>query len=186
MRYTDGQLTIRRLEVGDLEADLEAKDDEQINWLWEPGQRETWEAMTLDEQREHARRYLQGVQDSFGPGPKWVFAVDTPTDTYVAYVDCDLANDKVPAGQANISYSAHPSSRGRGYVSGAVRLAVQFLQEHTTADEAHILVDSENVASLRVATSVGAVPTERWVNEQGRTMIRHVLAVEREADRIPR
>jgi RimJ/RimL family protein N-acetyltransferase len=177
--YSDGRLTIRRLGVRDLEADLEAKDDEQIDWLWEPGHRESWEAMSPDAQREHARRTLQAAQDAFGPGPKWIFAVDTSTDEYVAYVDCDLANDKVPAGQANICYSAHPSHRGHGYVSGAVRLAARFLAEHTAADEAHIVVDSENLASLRVARSVGAPPTEKWTNEQGRVMIRHVLALRR-------
>lgn len=180
MSYTDGRITIRRLQECDLDTDLEAKDDEQIDWLWEPGQREAWEAMTPEGQREHARRTLREAHDSFGPGPKWIFAADTATNEYVAYVDCDLANDKVPAGQANISYSAHPAHRGHGYVSGAVRLAVRFLEDHTTAAEAHILVDSENVASLWVANSVGALPTEQWTNEQGRTMIRHVLTLKRQ------
>jgi hypothetical protein len=55
--YTDGRLTIRRLQVSDLDADLEAKDDEQIDWLWDPGHREAWEAMTPDEQREHAKAH---------------------------------------------------------------------------------------------------------------------------------
>jgi RimJ/RimL family protein N-acetyltransferase len=177
--FTDGRLTIRPLRVSDLDADLEAKDDEQIDWLWDQGHREAWEAMTSDEQREHAKRSLQRAHDSFGPGPKWIFAVDTATDDYVAYVDCDLANDKVPAGQANISYSAHPSHRGHGYVSGAVRIAVRFLAEHTDAREVHILVDAENAPSLRVARAVGATPVERWTNERGRTMIRHVLLVPR-------
>jgi RimJ/RimL family protein N-acetyltransferase len=173
--YSDGHLVIRPLRVSDLDADLEAKDDAQIDWLWEPGERESWESMTPEEQREHARQTLQRAQESFGPGPKWKFAVDTTSHGYVAYVDCDLANDHVPSGQANIAYSAHPAHRGHGYVSGAVRLVVRFLEENTTAAEAHIIVDSENVASLRVARSVGAVPTETWTNERGRVMIRHVL-----------
>jgi len=177
--YTDGRVTIRQLEVSDLDADLAAKDDEQIDWLWEPGQREAWEAMTPGEQREHARRTLQEAHDAFGPGPKWSFAVDTASDTYVAYVDCDLANDKVPAGQANVAYSAHPSHRGCGYVSSAVRLLLRFLEEQTTATEAHILVDSENVASLRVAHSVGAVATAQWTDDSKRTMIRHVVKLAR-------
>jgi RimJ/RimL family protein N-acetyltransferase len=126
------------------------------------------------------KRTLQLAHDSFGPGPKWIFAVDTATDDYVAYVDCDLANDKVPAGQANISYSAHPSHRGHGYVSGAVRIVIRFLADHTDATQVHLIVDSENVPSLRVARSVGATATEQWETELGRTMIRHVLPVPRE------
>jgi len=177
--YSDGRITIRRIGPSDLKADLEAKGDEQIDWLWEPGQREAWESMNPEAQREHARQTLQSACDSFGPGPKWIFAVDTTSDQYVAYVDCDLANDRVPFGQANISYSAHPAHRGHGHVSGAVRLVVWFLEENTTAVEAHIIVDSENLASLRVARSVGAIPTDTWTNEQGRMMIRHVLVLPR-------
>jgi RimJ/RimL family protein N-acetyltransferase len=177
MSYTNGRLTIRRLRVSDLENDLLAKDDEQIDWLWEPGQRESWESMTPEEQRGHARRVLQDAHDSFGPGPKWTFAVDTDLEDYVAYVDCDLANEHVPAGQANVAYSAHPAHRGRGYVSGAVRLILQFLADHTVASEAHIIVDAENVRSLRVARAVGAEPMERWLNDRGRVMIRHVVTL---------
>lgn len=175
MSYTDGRLTIRRLRVSDLENDLLAKDDEQINWLWVPGLRETWESMTREQQAEHARGVLQDALDSFGSGPKWSFAVDTDLEDYVAYVDCDLANDHVPAGQANVAYAAHPVHRGRGYVSGAVRLIFQFLTRRTVATEAHIIVDAENVSPLRVARGVGAEPTERCVNDEGRIMIRHVV-----------
>lgn len=172
--YSDGAVTIRPQRVDDLEADLAAKDDEQIDWLWLPGQRESWESMTPREQRAHALRGLQTNETAFGTGPKWTFAVDTANDDYVAYVDCDLANEHVPHGEANISYSCHPAYRGRGYVSQAVRLAMQFLRDHTGARQIHIVADAENGASLRVPRSVGALESERWINERGRTMIRHI------------
>jgi RimJ/RimL family protein N-acetyltransferase len=171
--FTDGVVTIRRLEPGDLDADLEAKDDAQIDWLWLPGERDLWEAMSPQQQRAHALRGLLERRDAFGLGPKWCFAVDAPDARYVAYVDCDLANDQIPAGEANISYSSHPAHRGRGYVTRAVRLALAFLRDHTDAPRAHIIVDAENVDSLRVAASIGAVETGRWTTERGRTMIRH-------------
>ncbi|HVM08913.1 MAG TPA: GNAT family N-acetyltransferase [Acidimicrobiales bacterium] len=179
LSYTDGVVTIRPHTSDDLDAHIAAIDDEQIDWLWLPGHRESWEAMSPDEQREHQRRWLQSVIDAFGRGPKWSFAVDTvdPPQRYVAYVDCDLANDGVPAGEANISYSCAAAHRGMGYVGRAVRLITQFVRDHTGAREAHIGVDAENVGSLRVAASAGAVETERWVNERGRLMVRHVLSV---------
>jgi hypothetical protein len=38
--YSGGRaITIRPLSVNDIDADLAAKDDEQIDWLWESGQR---------------------------------------------------------------------------------------------------------------------------------------------------
>ena len=76
--------------------------------------------MTPAEQRAHAVRGLQANHDAFGHGPKWTFAVDTAGDGAAAYVDCDLANDKVPAGEANVSYATHPAHRGQGLATASV------------------------------------------------------------------
>jgi RimJ/RimL family protein N-acetyltransferase len=175
VRYTDGVVTIRPLRANDIDRHMDAIDDAQIYWLWEPPDRQKWEAMTRDEQREHNLRYLRASQDSFGAGPKWIFAGDLADANYVAYVDCDLAISHVPAGEANISYACHPAYRGRGYVSRAVRLITRFLRDHTGAGSAHIIADAENTASLRVAKAVGATESGRWTDEYGRTMVRHVL-----------
>ena len=177
LSYSDGVVTIRRQQVSDIEADLEAKDEEQISWLWLPGQRERWQAMTPGQQRAHALRGLQANRDAFGTGPKWTFAVDAPDATFVGHVDCDLANDGVPHGEANISYSSRPTHRGRGYISRAVRVELLFLRDHTSATTAHIQVDTQNTASLRVARSVGATEVGRFVNPSRRTMIRFVRPV---------
>ena len=175
--YTDGVVCIRRQRVEDIDAHLAGIDDEQIDWLWEPGSRPLWEALTPKEQRARSSAYLRGVHDSFGGGPKWTFSVDGADAEYIAYVDCDLANNHAPAGQANISYTCHPAYRGQGNVSRAVRLIMRFLGEHTGAAQAHIIVDEQNAASLRVARAVGGAEAERFRNEHGRTMIRHVLPV---------
>jgi RimJ/RimL family protein N-acetyltransferase len=173
--YTDGVITIRPLRVDDIDRHMEAIDDDQIDWLWLPGDRQHWEAMTPGQQRERNLKYLQESQDSFGAGPKWIFAADLADASYVAYVDCDLANTIAPAGEANISYTGHPAYRGQGNVSRAVRLITRFLRDHTGAGSAHIVVDATNRASLRVVRAVGAQESERWVDEYGRTMVRHVL-----------
>jgi len=175
--YADGVVSIRRQRVEDIDAHLAGIDDEEIDWLWEPGSRNHWEALTPGEQRARSLVYLGGVHEAFGSGPKWTFSVDGADAEYIAYIDCDLANDHVPAGQANISYTCHPAYRGQGNVSRAVRLITRFLGEHTGAAEAHVIVDEQNAASLRVARAVGAAETERFRNEHGRTMIRHVLPV---------
>lgn len=177
LTYSDGVVTIRRQRADDIDAHLEAIDEEQIRWLWMPGDGEKWAALTPDERRAHNLSHLRACHDSFGSGPKWTFSVDGPNARYIVYVDCDLANDHVPAGEANISYTCHPAHRGRGYVSRAVRLVEQFLRDHTGATRAHIIVDAENAASLRVARAVGATQADRWRNEHGRTMIRHVLTL---------
>jgi RimJ/RimL family protein N-acetyltransferase len=177
LTYTDSVVTIRRQQPDDIDAHLEAIDEEQIRWLWMPGDGEKWAALTPDQRRAHNLSHLQACHDSFGAGPKWTFSVDGPDARYIAYVDCDLANMSVPAGEANISYTCHPAHRGRGYVSRAVHLLGRFLRDHTGATMAHIIVDAENTASLRVARAVGAREADHWRNEHGRTMIRHVLTV---------
>jgi len=194
INYNDGVATLRPLRMSDLEADLAAKDDEQVRWLWLPGDRERWVAMSRDEQVAHARYGLRAHIAAFGTGPKWAFAVEigsagvhstqgAPHESssdpieYVAYVDCDLANDNVAAGEANISYSSHPDHRGSGYVSRGVRLAFEFLADHTGARSANLIVDENNAPSLRVAQAVGAIPVERLRGDTGHVLIRHQRAL---------
>lgn len=176
---TDGLLVLRGQRPDDLEMHLSAIDDDQIDWLWEPGDRARWELMTSAEQRDHQARHLQEVHDGFGPGPKWTFSVDGPDALYAIYIDCDLANDQVPAGQANISYVCHPSYRRRGWTTRAVNLACTFLRNYTNATEAHLIIDAENLASLAVARSVGAAEVERFKDPHSRIMIRHVIQIAR-------
>ena len=182
---TDGVVTIRRQHVDDLDRDLAAKDQEQIRWLWLPGEREEWAGMTATEQREHAARGLQANHDAFGHGPKWIFAVDLVVSgeeaRMVAYVDVDLANDHVPAGEANLSYSCHPGFRRRGITTRAARLAVAFVRDHTAAREVHLIVDPDNAPSLGVAQALdpaAQLPVAKTI-VRGQTMHRHILTIER-------
>ncbi len=175
LSYTDDVITIRRQRIDDLYMDLAAKDSEQIKWLWQPGEHDRWKAMSREDQHDHALRILRTNAADFGTGPKWCFAVDATDADYVACIDCDLANERVPAGDANISYAAHPVHRARGYISRAVNLITRFLADHTGARRAHLIIDSDNVASLRVADAVGAEEAERWINEQGRTLVRCLM-----------
>ena len=130
--------------------------------------------MSPAEKLSHQQRYLRGVIDDWGGGPKWTFAIDVGGE-YAGHVDCDLANPHVPRGEANVSYSCSPAHRGQGHVSAAVRLILQFVRDHTAAREAHIVVDERNEASLRVARAVDAVTAERYTDKHGSTMIRHLI-----------
>jgi RimJ/RimL family protein N-acetyltransferase len=58
-----------------------------------------------------------------------------------------------------------------------VRQVLRFLVEHTGARRAHILVEPDNLPSLRVARSVGATEVGRLVNAHGQTLLRHVLTL---------
>lgn len=180
LTYTDGVVTIRPLRPDDAPAHVATIDEEQIRWLWLPGQREAWEAMSPGERLDHVRRWITDIVDGDRVGPKHAFAVDAG-GAYVGYADCDLANPHVPAGEANLAYSIHPDHRGRGHAVRAVQLVRRFVADHTGAREAHLVVDSGNEPSLRVARAVEAVEAERWTDDHGRSLVRHVLPVCRSA-----
>lgn len=172
--YTDGTVTIRAPRDADAATMVDATDEEQIRWLFEPDHRPLWAAKSPSEKLEHQRSYLRGVVESWGTGPKWSFTIEVDEE-YAGHVDCDLANPHVPPGEANISYSCPPTHRGKGYVSASVRLILSFVGEHTGAREAHIVVDPGNEASLRVSAAVGATESGRYVDHHGQTMVRHVI-----------
>ncbi len=179
LRYADGVVEIRAQRRDDLERHLSAIDDAQIDWLWLPGERELWEAMTPQRQREHQLQYLRTSQETFGQGPKWRFSVDAGEQRYVAYVHCDLANPDVPPGEANIAYVTHPSFRRRGFATRAVLLVLAFLADHSGAPEAQLVIDAENDDSIRVADGVGSYQRERFAAAKGRVKVRYVVEITR-------
>ena len=184
LTYSDGVVTIRRRHVSDLDQDLAAKDDEQQRWLWQPDERQLWAAMDDAARRAHALKHLASNHEAFGSGPKWTFSVDAREADNVGYVDCDLANENlklggVAFGDANISYASHPGHRGRGYISRAVRLVLQFLAEHTGVLSAHLVIEPENQASLRVAHALDAVAVGKFRSMDGPELLHHKLAIDR-------
>lgn len=179
LTYSDGKTTIRRRELQDLAADIAAKDTDQIRWLWNERQGEAWHAMSEASRLEHAREALQQQRDSFGLGPKWCFTIDAGAHESVGYIDCDLSNEHVKRGEANISYACHPLHRGRGFISSGVRLVCKFLEEHTAASEAHLIVDQHNDASLRVANAVAAKPSPNPNGHLDAALIDHIIPLHR-------
>ena len=175
LTYHHGDVTIRRRHRDDVEMDLSGRDDEHIRWLWQPSDADHWEAMTPSERRAHALTWLTGVSDSFGTGPRWTFSVDVAESEAVGGVDVNLASAHAPPGEANISYWVHPTFRGRGIAPESVRLALQFLRDHTSTRRAHIMVDPDNTPSLAVAASLGATVGARTIDPHGRSLLRHSI-----------
>ncbi len=177
LEYVHEGVCIRAPRDGDLDMDLEAKDREQLRWLWSAGDIAAWSAMTEEQRRQHALAGLRQNADAFRTGPKWAFSIDANDAQSVGYIDADLANPRVPVGEANIAYALHPAWRGRGITPRAVRAVLAFLQEHTGARQAHLLVEDGNTASIHVARSV-ARAVEPFTDEHQRGWTRWVLPIE--------
>jgi len=175
LTYTDGVVTIRRRTMDDVDTELTMIDDVQLEWLWSAERRRSWEADSMPNRRVQVRDRLRAEVAAFGAGPNWMFSVDTAEVHGVAQVDCDVANRHAPPGVANIAYASHPHHRGRGHVTLAVRLVLQFARDHTGARVAHFVIDDANLASRRVADAVGARPIEHWIDDDGRPTTRFAL-----------
>lgn len=63
--------------------------------------------------------------------------------------------DNVRAKQAEIGWSLHPDSVGRGYVTEAARALLQLGFEHFGFHRVFARIDTENAASIRVAERLG-------------------------------
>ena len=172
LTYTDGTASIIPWRLEDVEAHVAGTDEEQIRWLW-PEHRDAWLAMSPEQRVEHVRGVFAQAMAVNATGPKWSFGVHVD-GALVGHVDCDLANEHVPEGEANISYTIWPEHRGRGFASRAARLVIRFVTEHTGAREVHVLVDPENEASRRVARSL-----EPATLDDSGPMVRHVVTLRR-------
>jgi RimJ/RimL family protein N-acetyltransferase len=122
---TDGVVTLRAPRPGDAQLLVAGRDDEFLRWLG-PG------AET--------------------PSPVACVWVD---DALVGWVDYDLEHDWLRPGQVNVGYYLFPAARGKGYASRAVELLLLHLSRATQHRVATLVIDPENVRSLRLARRLG-------------------------------
>lgn len=147
---SDGTITLRIHRDSDVARVVQAcSDPETSYWLGTLPHRYT---------EEHARMFLaaQAEQVASGDAAHWVVA-DASTDLLIGSVSLmDLKNGSGP----EVGYWAHPAARGRGRMTGAVRLAVA--QAFSPSSEGglgfgKLRLESalDNTASRRVAEKNG-------------------------------
>jgi RimJ/RimL family protein N-acetyltransferase len=72
-------------------------------------------------------------------------------DELVGWVDYDVGRDWLRPGEVNVGYYLFPAARGKGYASRAVELMLLHLARETEHTVATLLINRENVPSLRLA-----------------------------------
>jgi len=143
----DGVIELRPPRAGEFAALLAGRDSEWERWLG-PG---------VDE-----------------PNPT---AVIVEAGQIVGWVDYDTEQSWLRPGEVNIGYNVFAANRRNQNATRAVRLLVRWLVEHTEVERAYLAIDADNIASQGVASAVNARPTERYLNDRGRTNIRYVIDV---------
>ncbi|HEX2297637.1 MAG TPA: GNAT family N-acetyltransferase [Pseudonocardiaceae bacterium] len=164
---TDGTVTLRPLTPEDLGG-------------FQPGQREElsrWLNSGVGSAETVHQHVARGVEQWVSGGPNFRFAIITVADqTLVGTIDVQLDQPFLTGGQANLAYLLYPLSRGHGFATRAVRLAVDFLRRHTDIREALILTGTENPASAGVAQRAGFHPAGQGDDGQ-HVLNRHLLTI---------
>jgi RimJ/RimL family protein N-acetyltransferase/8-oxo-dGTP pyrophosphatase MutT (NUDIX family) len=136
---TDGVVTLRPFDEGDIDAHV-AGDDEEIRYWFDAPGLSTHEGMT--EVVERWRREREA-------GTRLTFAV-LHDGSPVGVVEA-----RPTAQTASLSWTLYAGQRGHGYATRATRLLVQHLFDDLGVRRVQAEVDPRNVASQRVATRSG-------------------------------
>jgi len=126
---TDGVVTLRAPEPGDVELLIAGRDEEFFRWFG---------------------------AGATGPRPAACVWVE---DELVGWVDYDLDSDHdwLGTGEVNVGYYLFAPARGKGYASRAVELLLEHLGRDTEHTIATLLIHPDNARSLAVARRLGFV-----------------------------
>jgi RimJ/RimL family protein N-acetyltransferase len=139
---TDGVVTLKPPGPGDAQLLVEGRDAEFFKWIG------------------------PGAETPHPVACVWV------GDELVGWVDYDLEHDWLQPGEVNVGYYLFPAARGKGYASRAVELLLEHLSRASDHTVATLVIDPENVRSLRLAGRLGF--TQRGEVEKGLFFTREV------------
>ena len=144
-------ITLRVLSIDDSQAHLDCEDSEIAKYLGE-GKTSTLEGV---------RNWISTtvLPNWENDGPKFTFAIEeNDSGEIVGHVEADIANEAdkfFQPGEANISYSLRPESRGKGYTVQAVVLMAGWIVENNIAQTGLINVQQDNAKSAKIPERLG-------------------------------
>ncbi|MET0692345.1 MAG: GNAT family N-acetyltransferase [Propionibacteriaceae bacterium] len=158
LRLSDGVISLDPLRASDAEEHLRGEDEELQRWL--SGGKSTIEGV---------RAYLGKVDRQWqARGPVFHFAVRVePHLALAGTIDLQFDQPYARCHQVNLAYGIYPQWRRRGFATRAVNLSIQFLRDHTDAQEALIRTERANRASAMVAERAGFTAVPQLSDHQG-------------------
>ena len=144
--------------------DLEEADEALIvRMAQEPGVTRYQSWLRLESPQE-VQRWLRDAihHNSLQPREAYNLAiVERATGQPVGWIGWGRRSDP-KQGDYSFGYALLPAYWGRGYMTEALRAAVQFMFDVLGANRVSDFCESSNVASARVMEKAGMSPVERW------------------------
>ncbi len=167
----DESLTLRPLELADVDEWLAGGDDEQTRWFEFPA----------PATRENVIRAIENWMESWrtrGPVRQWAIC-DIETNRIAGGVEVrDLGG-----GEVNLSYVVFPRFRRAGVASRAAHLVLRYAAAELGATVAVIKILEGNDASFGVARRLGAIEAGRETSDAGGTFVVFRVQLDRIDDR---
>ncbi len=167
---TGKRITLRRLTTADLPDFQAYRTDASVGLYqgWQP------------QSDEQASAYLDmaSTAEPFQPGVWFQLGIaDYDSGRLIGDIGIRLASS---AREAEIGFSLHPQSQGRGFASEAVSEAISFIFGNTHCDQIKGVVDARNHAAIRLLERLGMRHVETVdATFEGQPCKEHVFVLQR-------
>jgi RimJ/RimL family protein N-acetyltransferase len=155
---------LRGLELDDVDDWLAGEDEDQLRWFEVPRR----------SQRDDVVRAISAWRESWKVGgPVWQWGIcDRPSGTIAGGVELRRIDDST----ANLSYVVFSPWRRRGFALEAASHAVAYAADHLGVRNVVMKILEGNVASLALASRLGATEVGSAPSDAGGRFIVHHLA----------
>jgi RimJ/RimL family protein N-acetyltransferase len=178
---TDGEVTLRPHRIEDAPGVVEqCIDPDSVRWTTVP----------LGYTSDDAKRFLtDAVPGGWERESEFAFAIETAhPDGQRRFSGTVSLRDEGPR-RAEIAFGAHPAVRGRGVMTTAVQLLLDWGFKYRDLETVSWLANVGNAASRRVAWKAGftfAGTVRRWLNHRGEYLDGWIATLHRENSRDPK
>ncbi len=143
---TDGRVSLRAHRADDLEGVYEQCNDPES---------QRWTTVPAPYTRDDARRFLESRADTWRNGDAWDFAIETEGGSGPGRFAGSIGVRRYGSRVGLIGFGAHAAVRGRGVMTAAVHLIVNWVFETQGIRTIIWEAIEGNVASLRIAWKMG-------------------------------
>ena len=177
---SDGDVTLRAHRLEDVDAIVEqCTDAVSIRWTTVP----------IGYTADMARSFVtQSIPAGWEDGSEWSFAIEATHPDGERRFSGSLSLRDEGDRRAEIAFGAHPAVRGRGVMTTAVRLLLDWGFETLDLETVLWLAARGNVGSRRVAWRAGFTfggTMSRWLNHRGEHLDAWVATLHRDDPRQP-